>query len=95
MKTRLKPRNPFVACAKFRKAGPHDKPFKSQRRNGKLALHRTVKQSPEHWHKRTFIQGVYANASAGRPQYHRAVAERLKVSVCPTGISSGHKTEGE
>jgi hypothetical protein len=33
-----KPRNPFVAAAKFRVAGVHDKPYKSKRRNEKIKL---------------------------------------------------------
>ena len=32
MKPRIKPRNPLVAPSKFRKAGLHHKPFKTQRR---------------------------------------------------------------
>jgi hypothetical protein len=44
-------RNPFVALAKFRKAGSHTKPVKSLRRHEKQALAKTAKQSPESWHK--------------------------------------------
>jgi hypothetical protein len=64
MKPRIKPRNPFVACAKFRKAGPHEKPAKAQRRQNKLVLCKVVKQLPEHWHKRSFLEFASANASA-------------------------------
>ena len=64
MKPRIKPRNPFVACAKFRKAGPHEKPAKAQRRQDKLVLCKVVKQLPEHWHKRSFLEFASANASA-------------------------------
>ena len=38
MKPTIKPRNPFVAPAKFRKAGTHEKPFKARRRDDKVAL---------------------------------------------------------
>jgi len=64
MKSRIKPRNPYVADAKFRKAGPHQKPAKAQRRQDKLVLCRVVKQLPEHWHKRTLIECASANTSA-------------------------------
>ena len=50
MNKKLKPRNPFVALAKFRKAGFHDKPAKSMRRQEKQILAKTIKQSPESWH---------------------------------------------
>ena len=49
MKKNLAPRNPFVALAKFRKAGSHTKPTKSLRRQDKQALGKTAKQSPESW----------------------------------------------
>lgn len=52
MKPRIKPRNPFVAIAQFRKAGSHEKPTKSLRRQAKQALAKTAKQSPESWHQR-------------------------------------------
>lgn len=64
MKPKIKPRNPFVASMKLRKAGPHGKPEKSQRRQEKVALHRTVKQLPEHWRKRSICKSASANASA-------------------------------
>lgn len=51
MKSKIKPRNPFVVLAKFRKVGPHEKPAKSLRRQDKQALAKTAKQSPESWHK--------------------------------------------
>lgn len=34
----LKPRNPHVAAALFRRAGSHEKPYKSERRAAKMAL---------------------------------------------------------
>lgn len=64
MKPKIKPRNPFVASMKFRKAGPHGKTEKAQRRQEKVVLHCAVKQFPEHWHKRSSSQIVSANASA-------------------------------
>jgi len=51
MKPKIKPRNLFVALAKFRKAGAHEKTAKALRRQEKQALVKTAKQSPESWHK--------------------------------------------
>jgi hypothetical protein len=64
MKPKIKPRNPYVAIAKFRKAGPHRKPVKAQRRLDHLALCKVVKHLPKHWHKRISIESASANASA-------------------------------
>lgn len=55
MKPKRPPRNPFVALAKFRKAGSHTKPVKSLRRHEKQALAKTTKHSPESWHKHIFL----------------------------------------
>lgn len=52
MKPRIKPRNPFVAPAKFRKAGSHEKPTKSLRRQARQALAKAARQLPESWHER-------------------------------------------
>ena len=52
MKSKIKPRNPFVALAKFRKAGTHTKPSKSLRRHEKQALSKVAKQSPDSCHNR-------------------------------------------
>lgn len=52
MKPKVKPRNPLVALAKFRKAGAHTKPVKSLRRHEKQALAKVVKQSTESCHNR-------------------------------------------
>ncbi len=52
MKPKIKPRNPFVAFAKFRKAGAHMKPAKSLRRHENQALAKVAKQSPESCHNR-------------------------------------------
>ncbi len=52
MKPKIKPRNPFVAFAKFRKAGAHTKPAKSLRRHEKQALAKAAKRSPESCHNR-------------------------------------------
>lgn len=64
MKPSIKPRNPFVAAAKFRKAGTHEKPVKSLRRQAKQALAKTAKQSPESWQERISGQCAAATASA-------------------------------
>lgn len=63
MKPRIKPRNPFVALAQFRKAGSHEKPNKSLRRQAKQALAKTAKQSPESWHERIALQCAAAMAA--------------------------------
>lgn len=67
MKPKIKPRNPFVASMKFRKAGLHSKSEKSQRRQEKVALFRAVKQRSEHCHKRSvdWIVSVSASAQSG------------------------------
>ncbi len=52
MKPKIKPRNPFVALAKFRKAGSHTKPAKPLRRHDKQALVKATKQSLESCHNR-------------------------------------------
>jgi hypothetical protein len=43
MKPKIKPRNPYVAPALFRKAGVHEKPFKTERRAEKMALMKVIK----------------------------------------------------
>ncbi len=60
MNKKVKPRNPFVATAKFRNAGSHTKPLKSLRRREKQALAKTAKQSPESWHKCISSESTYA-----------------------------------
>jgi hypothetical protein len=45
MKPRIKPRNPLVVPAKFRKAGSHQKPYKTQRRAERIALMKSAKNS--------------------------------------------------
>ena len=72
MKPKTKPRNPYVVAAKFRVAGSHEKPTKSQRQQGKLALRKMLKQAPECWHKRFQIAIVSANALA-----HQGVAQSV------------------
>ncbi len=64
MKPKRAPRNPFVAVAKFRKAGSHTKPVKSLRRHEKQALAKAAKQSPESWQKRISSEYVFALISA-------------------------------
>lgn len=49
MKPKINPRNPYVALARFRKAGSHEKSEKSLRRTQKQALSKLTKQSPESW----------------------------------------------
>lgn len=60
MKMKLKPRNPFVTLAKFRKAGSHNKPVKSLRSKDKQALAKCVKQLPDSWHKRISFESAFA-----------------------------------
>jgi hypothetical protein len=62
MKPKIKPRNPFVAHAKFRKAGSHEKPTKSLRRQEKQNLAKTTKQSSEPSHN--CISREYGSAMA-------------------------------
>jgi hypothetical protein len=64
MKPKGTPRNPYVALAKFRKAGSHTKPAKSLRRHEKQALAKTAKQSPDSWHKRISTENAFAIISA-------------------------------
>ena len=63
MKPKGKPRNPFVALVKFRKAGSHTKPVKSLRRQEKQALAKAAKQSPESWHQRISTESAFAMIS--------------------------------
>ncbi len=63
MNKKLKPRNPFVVLAKFRKAGPHDKPIKSRRRQEKQILVKTIKQLPKSWQKCLSLKDTFAMTS--------------------------------
>ncbi len=45
MKPTIKPRNPFVAPSKFRKAGLHQKPFKTRRRAERISLMKFISDS--------------------------------------------------
>jgi hypothetical protein len=63
MKPKIKPRNPFVVLAKFRKSGSHEKPAKSIRRQENQSLAKAIKQSPESWHKRISIECASAMTS--------------------------------
>lgn len=65
MKPKIKPRNPFVALAKFRKAGSHERPAKSLRRHEKQTLAKTVKESPESWGKYTLLKCAFPMTSTG------------------------------
>jgi hypothetical protein len=60
MKLKIKPRNPFVALAKFRKAGSHEKPAKSLRRQEKQALAKTARQLPDSWRNRISYECGFA-----------------------------------
>ena len=64
MKPKIKPRNPFVVLAKFRKAGSHEKPAKSMRRQEKQSLAKAINQAPESWHKHISIECASAMTSA-------------------------------
>ena len=64
MKSKGKTRNPFVALAKFHKAGSHAKPMKSLRRQEKQALTKAAKQSSESWQKRISNENTFAMISA-------------------------------
>lgn len=64
MKLKIKPRNPFVAIAKFRKAGSHEKPSKALRRHEKQELAKTAKQSPDSWQKCISSEIAFAMALA-------------------------------
>ena len=64
MKSKGKPRNPFVTLAKFRKAGSHAKPMKSLRRQEKQAPAKAAKQSSESWQKRISNENTFAMISA-------------------------------
>jgi len=72
MKPKIKPRNPFVALAKFRKAGTHEKSAKSLRQQARQSLAKAVKQSPELWHKGIPIQCLSAMTSASAETYSTA-----------------------
>jgi hypothetical protein len=63
MKNKIKPRNPFVVLAKFRKAGSHHKPTKSPRRQEKQILVKTIKQLPESWQKCLSLKDTSAMTS--------------------------------
>ncbi|NCY08290.1 MAG: hypothetical protein EBX30_14030 [Betaproteobacteria bacterium] len=56
MKVKRVPRNPFVALAKFRRAGFHTKPIKSSRRQEKQALAKIANELPVSWHKRISLE---------------------------------------
>lgn len=46
---RLAPRNPFVAAAQFKKAGPHRRSTKAARRADKIDLQRGSSRVARHW----------------------------------------------
>lgn len=63
MKPKIKPRNPLVADARFRKAGVHEKTEKARRRQEKLALAKAAKAWPEPGQKRSLAESASAQAS--------------------------------
>lgn len=75
MKPRIKPRNPFVVLAKFRKAGSHEKPAKSIRRQENQSLAKAARQSPESWHQRISIK--FASVMTSTPSGCGALVARL------------------
>ena len=54
MKPTIKPRNPLVAPSKFRKAGLHHKPFKTQRRAEQIRLMQSISYSTKKTNKPEF-----------------------------------------
>ena len=54
MKPTIKPRNPLVAPSKFRKAGLHQKPFKTQRRAEQIRLMKSISVSTKTSNKPEF-----------------------------------------
>lgn len=49
MKPKIKPRNPLVAAALFRKAGKHGKPFKAERHEEKVKLNGLLAERQGTW----------------------------------------------
>ena len=64
MKVKRVPRNPFVALAKFRRAGFHTKPIKSSLRQEKQALAKIANELPVSWHKRISLEFAAAMTSS-------------------------------
>jgi hypothetical protein len=54
MKPTIKPRNPLVAPSKFRKAGLHQKTFKTQRRAERISLMKSISDSTKEANKPEF-----------------------------------------
>jgi hypothetical protein len=102
MKPTIKPRNPVVVPAKFRKAGTHLKTFKTHRRHERIELRRTARsfrsnenKTPEFQPKQPDI-GFFGWDSASSSDYfsgevhasrnHSSFSRYLK--ALPTGFKS-------
>ncbi len=87
MKNKIKPRNPFVVLAKFRKAGSHDKPTKSRRRQEKQILVKTIKQLPESWQKCLSLKDTSAMTSdyLGVDGFSHSIYQSTKRSILTRG----------
>lgn len=87
MKPKIKPRNPFVALAKFRKAGAHAKPAKSLRRHEKQALAKEAKQSPESCHNRIAHQFGSVMALVNRFLWIRTMQWARMIAIWRSGVT--------
>ena len=58
MTVQQKPRNPYVAAAKFRRAGAHQKPVKARRRQDAVALIHKLKGSRRNGGEEVFLAAV-------------------------------------
>lgn len=68
----LTPRNPLVAAAKFRKAGPHRKRDKAMRREAKIELQREAGRVARHLAFNQAEDGFESLAS----HHHKSVSMR-------------------
>lgn len=57
----LKPRNPYLVAAMFRKAGAHGKSRKAERRAAKVSLRQDMDRYPSGQRELTFNQSQYAS----------------------------------
>ena len=55
---RQKPRNPYVAAAKFRRAGAHQKTAKARRRHDAVALIHKLRGSRRNGNEEVFLSAV-------------------------------------
>lgn len=84
MKLKIKPRNPFVVLAKFRKAGAHTRPAKSLRQRDKQLLAKEVKQSSGSCQNRADLQfgSAIALITAFEPVGVPTATENSRSSFC-------------